>query len=95
MIPNLGIFMENSQMAKNTSVLLGDHFEHFIAKEVASGRYGSASEVVREALRLLEHEVEKRNALIKALELGEKSGIVSDFDPEKHLNRLREQKKKK
>jgi antitoxin ParD1/3/4 len=47
-------------MAKNISVLLGDHFEKFINKEVSSGRYGSASEVVRTALRILESEEEKK-----------------------------------
>ena len=46
-------------MAKNTSILLGDHFENFISKEVSSGKYGSASEVVRTALRMLESEEEK------------------------------------
>jgi antitoxin ParD1/3/4 len=42
---------------------LGDHWEVFIRNEVASGRYGSASEVVRDALRSLE----ERKARLEAL----------------------------
>ena len=37
-----------------SSYAIGDHFEQFIRKQVAGGRYASASEVVREALRVLE-----------------------------------------
>ena len=47
-------------MARNTSILLGDHFEEFILSEIASGKYSSASEVIRTALRLLEQEEEKK-----------------------------------
>ena len=47
----------------NTSLTLGDHWEVFIKKEVASGRYGSASEVVRDALRTLEDKKTKLSAL--------------------------------
>ena len=75
-------------MAKNTSVLLGDHFEKFINREVSSGKYGSASEVVRTALRILESEEEKKAALIKALTKGEKSKRVENFDPKTHLAQL-------
>ena len=75
-------------MAKNTSILLGEHFEKFITKEVSSGKYGSASEVVRTALRMLESEEEKKAALIKALIKGEKSRRVENFDPKKHLAQL-------
>ena len=51
-------------MARNTSVSLGDHFTTFIDTQVQAGRYGSASDVVRAGLRLLqEHE-----AKVKALE---------------------------
>ncbi len=76
------------QMGKNTSISLGDHFEDFIKNEVKSGRYGSVSEVIRSALRLLEREEKKENALIKALETGEKSGFVEDFDPKQNLLEL-------
>lgn len=46
-----------------TSLSLGDHWEVFIKNEIASGRYGSASEVVRDALRNLEERKTKLAAL--------------------------------
>lgn len=75
-------------MAKNTSILLGDHFEKFIGEEVASGRFSSASEVVRSALRLLELEEKKIKQLRHEIEIGEQSGMISNFDPEVHLASL-------
>ncbi|MEL7130970.1 MAG: type II toxin-antitoxin system ParD family antitoxin [Pseudomonadota bacterium] len=66
---------------KNTSVALGDHFEKFVAGQVASGRYASASEVMRDALRLLEARDARREAVIAALVEGEASGI-SERSPE-------------
>ena len=75
-------------MAKNTSILLGEHFEKFISRKVSSGKYASASEVVRTALRIFESEEEKKSALIKALIKGEKSKRVENFDPKAHLAQL-------
>lgn len=47
----------------NTSLTLGEHWEMFIKNEIASGRYGSASEVVRDGLRELEERKSKLEAL--------------------------------
>ena len=46
-----------------TSLSLGEHWEMFIKNEIASGRYGSASEVVRDALRTMEERKSKLHAL--------------------------------
>lgn len=72
-------------MGKNTSISLGSHFEDFINSSVASGKYSSASEVVRSALRLLESEEKKLKDLRAALIDGEKSQMTDNFDAEKHL----------
>ena len=66
-------------MAKNTSITLGDHFDGFIAGQVESGRFSSASEVVRAALRLLENTETRIETLRKMLNAGEQSGIA-DYD---------------
>ena len=54
-------------MSKNTSITLGTHFDEFIAAQLTSGRYGSASEIVRAGLRLLEDNVTKMQTLRQAL----------------------------
>jgi len=63
-------------MAKNTSMTLGEHFDGFIAHQVESGRYSSASEVIRAGLRALEDSESKLSALRQMLTDGEESGIA-------------------
>jgi antitoxin ParD1/3/4 len=75
-------------MAKNTSILLGDYFENFITQQVQSGKFSSASEVVRTALRMFEHEETKKAELIKELKKGEKSGFVKNFNKDAFLKTL-------
>jgi antitoxin ParD1/3/4 len=67
-------------MAQNTSISLDDHFVDFLSREVGSGRYRSASEVVRAGLRLLEDQETQMAALRAALVDGETSGAPEDFD---------------
>ena len=68
-------------MAKNTSITLGEHFDSFITGQVKSGRFGSASEVVRAGLRLLENTETKLETLRNMLNEGEQSGIAEyDYD---------------
>jgi antitoxin ParD1/3/4 len=82
-------------MAKNTSILLGDYFENFINGMVQTGKFSSASEVVRTALRLFEQEEAKKLELIRELEKGEKSGIAKDFNRDAFLKKLKAKHLKK
>jgi antitoxin ParD1/3/4 len=75
-------------MAKNTSILLGDYFDNFINSQLKTGKYSSASEVVRAALRLFEKEETKRAELINELVKGEKSEVVQDFNRESFMSNL-------
>jgi antitoxin ParD1/3/4 len=51
------------RLGENMNVSVGEHWEKFIENAVREGRYGSASEVVRAGLRL----VEERETKLKAL----------------------------
>ena len=80
-------------MSKNTSVTLGEHFEKIIEKSIESGRYASASEVIREGLRLVDEREQKIQILREAIEAGERSGYIKNFDPIKHLELLNNRSK--
>jgi len=75
-------------MAKNTSILLGDYFNEFISKQISNGKFSSASEVVRSALRLFEQEETKKLELIKELKKGENSGFIENFNKKEFLSSM-------
>lgn len=86
----MGIFTKDLIfMSKNTSITLGDYFDEFIQNILREGRYKNASEAIRAGLRLLEEEEQKIINLRKAIDEGVKSGIAKDFDPVKHLKKLK------
>lgn len=77
-------------MPRTTSITIGSQLDDFVGKLIESGRYGSTSEVVRSALRLLERQENQTTALRSAVEAGERSG-ESDFS----LRDIADQVKKK
>ena len=62
-----------------TSLSLGKHWEVYIKNEISSGRYGSASEVVRDALRAMEERKTKLEALRSHLAQGAEQARAGDF----------------
>ena len=73
-------------MPRSTSVNLSDHFCSFIDEQVEAGRYGSASEVVRDGLRLLEERQIRLDRLRNMLAEGEASGEAVPFDMDEWLD---------
>ena len=74
-------------MSKNTSITLGEHFDTFVTEQLKSGRYASASEVIRAGLRLLEEEESKVLALRRMLEEGE-AGELVDYSLDELIDEL-------
>jgi antitoxin ParD1/3/4 len=60
-----------------SSYTLGKHFERFISSLIKTGRYASASEVMRDSLRLLEEREKLREARLKALRAEIAAGLES------------------
>lgn len=60
-----------------SSYTLGAHYERFVRDLVASGRYASASEVMRDGLRLVEEREQMRAAKLEALRRDIREGLES------------------
>jgi antitoxin ParD1/3/4 len=72
-------------MSMATSYSIGKHFEEFIASLIASGRYSTASEIIRDGLRIIEEREQRREAQLEWLraeiQKGLDSGLPREFDP--------------
>lgn len=77
-----------------TSLSLGPHWEAFIKREIDSGRYTTASELVRDALRELEDRGRRLEALREHLAEGAgqaaRRDFVEDFDMERVIARAKD-----
>jgi antitoxin ParD1/3/4 len=60
-----------------SSYSLGEHFEQFVQDQLGTGQYASASEVIRDALRLLEEHKQIQRAKLEALRAQIQKGIDS------------------
>jgi antitoxin ParD1/3/4 len=60
-----------------TSYTIGKHFEGFIEKLIESGRYSTASEVIRDGLRLIEEREHEREAKLQWLRAAIQEGLDS------------------
>ncbi len=78
-------------MPRNTSFILGDHFDAFVGAQIQAGRYANATDVIRSGLRLLEEHEQKVEALRHALIEGEESGVAGPLDMEKIRRQAREE----
>lgn len=81
------------------NISLTPHLEALIREKVESGSYTSASEVVREALRLLEDEDQLRALKMERLRRDIQEGLKSDpatkFDPQEIKGAAREKKRQR
>lgn len=78
-----------------TSYSIGKHFEDMIAGLLESGRYSTASEVMREGLRLVEEREERRKAKLEALraeiQKGLDSGPAEEVDLAEWMESIRQE----
>ena len=80
-------------MPRTMTVVVGPHYENFIQATISSGRYNNASEVMRAALRRLEDEETRLQALRAAIDEGDSSADVENFDRDAFLSELKLQSK--
>ena len=63
-----------------TSYSIGKHFEAFIERLIVSGRYSTASEIIRDGLRLIEQREQDREAKLEWLRAAIQEGLDSPVE---------------
>lgn len=77
-------------MARTVTVTLGPHYEEYIQAGIASGKYNNVSEMIRAALRHLEEDETKVSAFCAAIDEGDASEDVVDFDEEAFIKDMKD-----
>lgn len=67
-------------VTRTTSVALGDKLTEYTRRKVKSGEFGSASEVIRDALRRAQERDARIERLRQLVGEGERSGDALDFN---------------
>ena len=75
-------------MSKDASILLGDYYKNYVKEKVDGGQFSTVSEVLRNALRLMEQHEKEIDFLNSELSKGENSGFSSNFQRDINLERL-------
>jgi len=75
-------------MSRTTSIILGDHFDQFLAEQVEKGRFESIDEAIRAGLRKIEEDDLKIENLRISLAQGLKSPAVPNFSKESFINEM-------
>lgn len=88
--------MATKQVTRN--IALTPHFDRYVKSKVDSGRYQSASEVVRESLRLMERHEQERQRGIARVQEKIRSGYEQlesgdTFDPDEVLAEIKSMSK--
>src|ERR1700709_1563739 len=65
----------NPEMTMATSYSIGKHFEAFIESLIATGRYSTASEIIRDGLRLIEEREQDREAKLEWVRAAIQEGL--------------------
>jgi antitoxin ParD1/3/4 len=75
-------------MSRTTSIVLGEHFDQFLAEQIAKGRFQSIDEAICAGLRKIEEDELKLANLRLALKEGLNSPAVPNFSKEHFINEM-------